>query len=149
MKIAFILSWVLWSLLLLAWPADLLVATQLANTPKPDPAIASPDPAIVALISIITLALTFAARWFLLRFLIHPNRIAPDSAWGAILFFIAAFLIWSMTKSVETYGLILFFSSHNIPLYLAFWLPSLIIFLFHMPHLLKPKSPPPQPPPTP
>ncbi|NNE93898.1 MAG: hypothetical protein HKN23_19790, partial [Verrucomicrobiales bacterium] len=39
---------------------------------------------------------------------------------------------------VETYGLVLFFSSESMTLYLAFWIPSLLVMLIHMPFLLDP-----------
>jgi hypothetical protein len=145
MKIPFILAWILWAVLLLSWPTNLLIAF-LSDTPNPAgsgqaPPLAPTFIGILAFIGFATLALTFLARWFFLRFLINPNRIPPDSAWGGILFFIAAFIIWSMTKSVDTYGLVLFFQSQQLPLYLAFSIPSLLVFLLHMPHLLKPKHP--------
>jgi hypothetical protein len=138
MKIALICGWILWALLLITWPLNLLFvyANELI-----DPAVSQSSIPIVALTGLTSIALTFGLRWFLLRFLLQPDRISPDTGWGASLFFFGGFIIWTITKSVELYGFALFFQYSEPTLYLAFWIPSLIVMLLHMPQLLKPKLP--------
>lgn len=137
MKVCLIIAWVIWTFLFVAWPTDLLVAF-LRESGEPS----EPEAAFVGalgFVGFVTLSLTFALKWFLLRFLIHPSRISPGSAWGAVVFIVGCLIIWGLTKSVEIFGLILFFGSESMTHYLAFWVPSLIVMLIHMPFLLDPR----------
>ncbi|NNE90475.1 MAG: hypothetical protein HKN23_02410, partial [Verrucomicrobiales bacterium] len=133
MKVTIVILWIVWALLFLAWPADLLIV-YLQEPGEPVP----PDrnlTGILGLIGFLSLAFTFVLKWLLLRFVIHPKRVAIPSPGAIAIFIITSFTIWGLTKSVETYGLVLFFSSESMTLYLAFWIPSLLVMLIHMPFL--------------
>ena len=138
MKTAMIILWVLWGILLLAWPSNLLIALlqrEPGEAPEPDLELIS----TLGYVGFFSLSLTFVLRWFLLRFLINQRRIPLTSPWSTAILVIGSLMIWALTKSVEIYGLIIFLSSKSLPHYLGFWIPSILIMLIHMPFLLDPR----------
>lgn len=95
--------------------------------------------AILGFIGFISLCLTFFLKWFLFRFLINPKRVQISSPWAIVILIIGSIAIWALTKSVEIYGLVFFFGSESIVLYLGFWIPSILVMLIHVPFLLDPR----------
>ena len=137
MKAAIIVMWVIWAFLFLAWPTDMLVAfmSEQGEVTEIDKNLVG----ILGFVGFLVLCFTFALRWFLLRFLVNPKRIQISSPWAVVIFIIGSLMIWALTKSVEIYGLLMFLSTGSYPIYLAFWIPSILIMLLHMPFLLDPR----------
>ncbi|MEM9015620.1 MAG: hypothetical protein AAGC68_01305 [Verrucomicrobiota bacterium] len=137
MQVTIIILWVIWGLLLLAWPSDMLMVF-FRGEGEPQ----EPDRNFVMILSFVgiaSLCVTFLLKWFLFRFLIHPKRVGIQSPWAVVIFLLGSLTIWGLTKSVETYGLVIFFGSETLIHYLFFWFPSLLIMLIHMPFLLDPR----------
>lgn len=137
MKIAIIIMWVIWAFLFLAWPSDMLVAFlhETTEATEPDANLLT----ILGFVGFLSLSFTFALKWFLLRFLVNPRRIPVSSPWGGVIFIVGSLMIWVLTKSTEIYGLLIFFGSESFPHYLAFWIPSFLVMIIHMPFLLDPR----------
>ncbi|MEM1443151.1 MAG: hypothetical protein AAGF67_12465, partial [Verrucomicrobiota bacterium] len=87
----------------------------------------------------LSLSFTFFLKWLLFRFLIHPKRIALSSPWAVVVFVLGSLVIWSMTKSVEMFGLILALRGDPLSYYVVFWVLSLVVMIIHMPFLLDPR----------
>ena len=137
MKAAIVIAWVTWAFLFLSWPLDLLIVLlqEAGDSPPPDPALAT----VLGVMGAFLLTLSFALRWFLFRFLIHPKRIPIGSAWTIVAFLGGSLVIWALVKSVEIYGLVLAFISESMALYLAFWTPTLLVMVVHLPFFLDPR----------
>jgi|GEM_PF-938368 len=137
MKIAIIVLWVIWALLFLAWPSDMLVVflREPGELSKPD----SNFVRILGFVGFFGLCFTFFLKWFLLRFIVSPKRVRVSSPWAIVILVAASLMIWGLTKSVEIYGLIIFFGSESFPHYLAFWIPSILVMLIHAPYFLDPR----------
>jgi len=148
MKVAIIISWILWTFLFLAWPVDFIVVYLSDSKPPEIQDAQNPGKEMVGLLAFVgfcSLAFSFAVRWFFLRYVISSERLSPDSTVAAVLFVITSMGIWSLTKSVEIYGLILFLMDGSYPVYFGFWIPSIIIMIIHMPCLLDPRGVKPRP----
>lgn len=77
MKVTTVVLWILWALLFLAWPADMLVATM--RCPIESFEVDTHFASILGYVGFISLALTFFFKWLLLRFVDSPKRVSYSS----------------------------------------------------------------------
>ncbi|MEO0416913.1 MAG: hypothetical protein AAF226_18395, partial [Verrucomicrobiota bacterium] len=115
-----IILWVLWTLLFLSWPTDLFVT--LTATPSSEQVENAQTFTLMLMgIGAICIALTFFLRWIVFHFIISSDRLKPRSVGAGIMAVIGAFIIYGMTKTVETYGLTLFLMGNHAGYFYAFW----------------------------
>lgn len=141
-KVLLALTWVVWGFLLIGYFADLMVLVFGYKDASVMPALEQMESSDLTMIGVlaftatVTFGLVFLVRWVFFRLIIHPNRAVPGN-WPAALFGILGMLIvYAMIKSVETYGMTLFFMSKVWVFYAAFAIPSLVLMIAHIPVLM-------------
>lgn len=133
-----ILAWLLWMLLILSYSTDLLIAwVGQDSKPPSEPQAAHNDlAAAFAVCSGFQLLVIGFIRWLGLHFLITPRRLIPGTWPAAIVALLATALILGLIKSIEIYGMVLWFGTLSWWHYLPFYVFSLLVFLAHMPCFL-------------
>ncbi len=91
MKATTVVLWILWALLFLAWPADMLVA--LMRDPIESSEVDTHFASILGYVGFISLALTFFIKWLLLRFVVSPKRASYSSPWAIVIYIIGSLMI--------------------------------------------------------
>ncbi|MAS94392.1 MAG: hypothetical protein CMO55_14430 [Verrucomicrobiales bacterium] len=124
-------------MLLSAWFLDLVIALFGEAEPQTiDPHFVK----VMAIVSIAFLILALGLQAFLFQYLLHPSRVQADSVKAIVITVIGSLAIWGLTKAAEINGLVLFFQTANLKLYLCFWTPSLFVMLIQNPYVLKPSG---------
>ncbi|WP_075086994.1 hypothetical protein [Verrucomicrobium spinosum] len=130
-----ILAWLAWALLLLSYGIDLLIASfghspNQSSLPQP---MNNDFTAVLVACSVFQILVIAFVRWLGLHFLITPRRLIPGTWSAAIVALLVTGLILVLIKSIEVYGLILWFGSMSWPHYLPFYGVSLLLLLAHLP----------------
>ncbi|WP_038170487.1 hypothetical protein [Verrucomicrobium sp. BvORR106] len=133
-----ILAWLAWALLLLSYGMDILIASfgHSPNQPSQPRPINNDFTAVLVACSVFQVLVVGFVRWFGLHYLIVPRRLIPGTWSAAIVALLTTGLILLLVKSIEVYGLILWFGSMSWPHYLPFYGVSLLLLLAHMPCFL-------------
>jgi len=70
------------------------------------------------------------------HYLINPKRLCPGRWWASIAAILGGGMILALAKSIEIYGLILFFQSRDWSYYLPFFITSAVVLIVLIPTLL-------------
>lgn len=133
-----ILAWLAWALLLLSYGIDVLIASfgHSPNQPSRPQPMNNDFTAVLVACSVFQILVIAFVRWLGLHFLITPRRLIPGTWSAAIVALLATGFILVLIKSIEVYGLILWFGSMSWPHYLPFYGVSLLLLLAHPPCFL-------------
>lgn len=133
-----VLAWLAWALLLLSYGIDILVASfgHSPHQPSGLQPINNDFTAVLVGCSVFQILVVGFVRWFGLHYLITPRRLIPGTWSAAIVALLATGFILLLIKSIEVYGLILWFGSMSWPHYLPFYGVSLLLLLAHLPCFL-------------
>ena len=91
MKVTTVVLWILWALLFLAWPADMLVA--MMRYPIESFEVDTHFASILGYVGFISLALTFFFKWLLLRFVDSLKRVSYSKPWAIVIYIIGSLMI--------------------------------------------------------
>ena len=132
---AVVILWVLWLFLALSLPFDLTVGIysgENIETSTPPWKFVMP----LGLIALFQIALIAGLIWFVFHYLINPKRLCPGRWWASIAAILGGGMILALAKSIEIYGLILFFQSRDWSYYLPFFITSAVVLIVLIPTLL-------------
>jgi hypothetical protein len=129
-------AWLLWAFFMSSYAVDLLIAWFGAQNAASGPPPIPPDPSFTFVLAVVSAGHCFVillVRWLFLHFVIHPARAGSGTWVSAFMAFFGLGTIYTLAKSIEIYGFMLWFGSASWPHYFGFAVPSVLLMLIHTP----------------